>query len=308
MFRKLHWVGFAFLSASISLAASFTPGDVFLSTTDKTVLEYTPTGTFVQKLDSGLGAAGLYGVLGDSAFDSSGNLYVSAHFAGVVKFDSRGNLVGLFGGGYTGGAYSVAIGPDSSVWVGQVYSNMILHMNPSGATIGAYSVATDNGSAGPIDISRDGKTLYYASGASVKRFDVGNNVQLSDFGTGGDYLETLRILPDGGVLATSLQDIVRLDPAGDIVQTYLTGSTELLTLTLDPNGLDFWTAEYYSGDVYKVNIATGAIDGHFRTGNALSNLPYLSGISVLAAPEPAALDLFCLAFVFVVTQAKWRRT
>jgi hypothetical protein len=59
-------------------------------------------------------------------------------------------------------------------------------------------------------------------------------------------------------------------PGGAVLKTYLScGSlSQDFALNLDPNGTDFWTADLANGEVYEVNIATGAIDNQWASNGA----------------------------------------
>jgi hypothetical protein len=61
------------------------------------------------------------------------------------------------------------------------------------------------------------------------------------------------------VLVANTNTARRLDSSGNIVQTYTpTPSAGLLfALNLDPDGTSFWTADIFSTEVYKFDIATG---------------------------------------------------
>jgi len=61
-------------------------------------------------------------------------------------------------------------------------------------------------------------------------------------------------------LVADTTDIVRLDAAGNHIQTYtFPGTHALFALNLDPDGTSFWTADLPSGMVFKTDIASGTI-------------------------------------------------
>lgn len=82
---------------SAAKALPYVKGNVFVSTGSGTVIEYTPTGTVVQTLTGGSS------LMTGSAFDASGNFYVTNFSANTVrKYDSNGTSPGsLFGSGYS---------------------------------------------------------------------------------------------------------------------------------------------------------------------------------------------------------------
>jgi DNA-binding beta-propeller fold protein YncE len=314
--RKL--TGLLLFCSAVSFANPFAPGDLFLSTTDHTVLEYTRDGRLVQTIDGDLGGNGLSSVLGDSAFDSQGNLYVTAWYEGVLKFDSNGNRTGLIRSS-GGAAYSVAIGSDDSLWVGQSFTTFVQKFDKTGHFLTGYSDRSPDGSSGAIALSADEKTLYYASGSSfVGSFDLANNQPLPIFATtsGNAYLTLIKTLPDGGLLVKNNPNILRFDASGKLVMTYLDGFANLDQfegLALDPNGKDFWATDYYHGNVYEVNLATGAIDSHFQISHTLYSTPFITGLSVFngtATPEPRSMNLVMAAIflALAVTMAKRGKT
>ena len=75
----------------------------------------------------------------------------------------------------------------------------------------------------------------------------------------------LRQLSDGTVLVADADRVVRLDALGNLIQTYGLGSDSLLfALNIDPNGKDFWTAGYFSGNVYEYDINSGCASHYIQ--------------------------------------------
>jgi hypothetical protein len=123
--------------------------------------------------------------------------------------------------------------------------------------------------AGRIDLTADGKTLFYTSeGRLIKRYDVSTagGTQLSDFAdlgnAGGSQvtLYALRLLPpgdgSGGLLVADKKDIKRLNASGDVIQTYdATNENDWQALTLD--GTSFWAGNPTTHKFYRFNISTG---------------------------------------------------
>jgi hypothetical protein len=116
-----------------------------------------------------------------------------------------------------------------------------------------------------MDLSVDGCTMLYTSwGPNVKRYDVCEGVQLSNFnaaGLPGGLTHDLRELPDRGVLVSSGDVIARLDSAGALAQTYRVPPEQpalWVGLDLADNGTAFWVGNYYTSKLEKFNLATGA--------------------------------------------------
>jgi hypothetical protein len=108
---------------------------------------------------------------------------------------------------------------------------------------------------------------------------------MADFASGlpGSNAYELQVAPNGDTFVADTEEVVRLDSSGNVVQTYLAGvgavGTPLFAVNFDLDGTSFWTGNEGTGDVYKVDIATGNILVHFTdlTGEA-------TGISVKAGP------------------------
>jgi hypothetical protein len=281
----------ALVFASPAAAAPYTTGDVFVSdgqTQVNQVQEFTPTGTLIQTLqdtNTSLGTAG-------SAFDASGNFYVTDFSNQTVsKFDATGAFVGPFGSGYSADPESILFDNTGNAYVGQADgSHQILKFNSAGNPVASYSPATESRGTDWIDLASDQCTMHYTSeGVSVKSYNVCTNTQNADFATGlpGPNAFAHRILSDGGELVADTDRVVRLDSSGNVVQTYLLGNPNVLfALNLDPNGTSFWTAELdTSGQVFKVNIASGAIEEQW-TGNTGG----VSGLSILGEITQGSLS------------------
>jgi hypothetical protein len=109
--------------------------------------------------------------------------------------------------------------------------------------------------------------LYTQEGTSILRFNVCTDTAMTAFATGlGGSAFALRILPTGDVLLANGGNVVRVNSAGTIVQTYdVTGENGWFALNLDPDGTSFWSADFGTSNVYKIDIATGAVLDSFQT-------------------------------------------
>ena len=293
------------LPAAALAGVPFTIGDVFASVGNGHVNEYTPTGVFVQQLNTGNGAAFTTG----SGFDSSGNFFVTDFGSNVVsKFNNSGTLInGSFLTGFNTDPESISFASNGNIFVGQADgTHQIREYTSTGAFVAAFS-ADVSGQRGTdwIDLSADQSTIYYAGeGNSIRRFDVATNTQLTAFATGlpGPDAFELRILSNGNVLVADGNQVVELSSAGALIKQYTTANTfsghtigQLFSLNIDPDGTTFWTGDDSNGEMYHVNIATGALLGSFATCGSSC----LFGVSVFGErvvgnsglPEPASLWL-----------------
>jgi outer membrane protein assembly factor BamB len=79
--------------------------------------------------------------------------------------------------------------------------------------------------------------------------------------------QDVRALPDGGVLVSSGQVIVRLDRSGAVIRTYDVPGEGALWAGIDSVGDGtFWAGNYFSSNVHRFNLATGALLASFNTG------------------------------------------
>jgi hypothetical protein len=270
-----------------ALGQVISTGDVFASTQNGRVLQYSPDGRLKRTLETGRN-----GILAGLAFDRSGNLYVTAFNDGdVVRFDAGLNFKGVFGQGYENNPESAIFDATGNLLVGAAQSSSglaaIKKLDPNGHLLETFHVERDRRGADWIDLSADRKTIYYTSeGPRVKRFDLDRRAQLPDFADGGDVLFALRILPGGDVLAANTHNIVHFDRSGKMVRTYLPNSDILFALNLDPDRATFWTGDLNRGDVYRVEIASGKVLTTIRTGQGIAGLAIYGELTASASFEP----------------------
>ena len=242
----------------VSLAA----GDVLADIGLGKITHYTTSGTLVDTLDTTSGTDEGDGM----CFDASQNLYATQGFTAdtVSEFSSSGNLLAAnFGSGYDGHPESCTVDSQGDIYVGQPDGlHQVLKFDPSGHLLASYSPAIENRGTDWIDLASDQCTLYYTSeGSSIKRFNVCTNVQVPDLATGlpAPCFE-LRLRPNGDVMVACQSEVARLDSSGKVLQTYpLPGSPFLFAMNLDPDNTTFWTADYFGGTIFHVDIASGTV-------------------------------------------------
>lgn len=287
-----------FITTSTAWGASFTTGDVFASIGNGAVNWYRGDGTFVQMLNTGQG-----GTTVGSAFDSSGNFYVTDFSVGSVsKFDINGNPVsvpGSLGGPYNAMPDSILFDAAGNAFVADEGGNhQVLEFDSAGVLKDVLPLATTANLNDSIDLAADQRTLYYTQGHAIRRFDIAANAQLSDLTDALPFLAgALRILGDGSVLVADGESVLRLDGAGNVIQTYQPAgsSGQLFALNFDADGKSFWTGDVATGSLYKVDVATGAIEESINTGAVnLRGVSVFGAISPTATPEPAQLGLALL--------------
>jgi streptogramin lyase len=282
------------VSASQAWALGYNIGDVFASVASGDVKQFTSTGTLIQTLSSTC----CTGFTTGSAFDSSGNFYVTNFSENrVTKFDTNGVVVTDFSG-QGSNTESIVFDAAGNIFVGNTSSGL-RKLDSSGALLTSYAT----GRVDFFDIAADQTTIFFTQeGSQIRRFDTTTNSLLSDFASGiSGTAFAIRILTDGGVLLADAGNIKRFDAAGAQIQTYDTGSNNSwFALNLDPDGLTFWSGDFGTSQICRFVIATGALVNCFSSGTGGSTL---FGVSVFgeitvvdppddgAVPEPASLIL-----------------
>lgn len=290
----------------------YVKGDVFASVGSSTVDVFTPTGSLVCTLNNGSGATFTTG----SAFDSSGNFYVTNFGSGTVsKFNNSGTLINTSFMTSNNTPESIVVagtGPFSGTsFVGGPGAAVINQYNTAtGAQVHSFSVQGGNGTGGTdwteLQSASSTNILYDGEGTAIRSFNLSTLTQNADFTSAATeaaltHIFAFRVIPSGAfagdVLVANSVNAVLLDTSGDIIDTYtLPGNAgHDFSLNLDPNGVDFWTGDFGSDNIWEVNIATGAIVEQFNAGCGAS---CLYGISVFGettvvtpTPEPASLAL-----------------
>lgn len=263
-------------------------GDVFVALTNGQVQWRTPEGVLRQVL---IGTS--EGQASSLAFDAARRLYVphwwSPHTLPpgntIERFDANGVLIsGYFGSGYDCNPSSIAFDAIGNVYVGQAdCTGDILKFDAAGSLVASYDVLTTQRGTDHIYLAADNCTMFYASrDKNVYRYNVCTRTQLPVFNLlplPGSNAYHIVILPDGGVLVADSEMIVRLDAAGNQVQTYnVPGQTGYLYGGVDFVGDGtFWASNGFNGNVYRFDLQTGAVLGSF---NALSGDLTAAGVAV----------------------------
>ena len=199
-----------------------------------------------------------HGAVRNATFGGTPTLFFNRHESCV--FDRAGNA-------YVGQAGFNASEPDAQV--------PVLKFNPSGVLLDSFVLPTGTRGTDWIDLAGDQCTLYYTSeDTSVRRYNVCTGTVLPVFATGltEPYCYALRLRPNRELMVACQEAVHRLSPQGANLQTYTrqsigeTNAQGLFALNLDPDGTSFWTAGALSGNVYRVDIASGAVLTTFNSG------------------------------------------
>ena len=277
---------------------TFQTGDVFAGIGNGQIQVYRPTPTeigVVYTLVATLTGPATNTYDTGMAFDAAGNLYATDFSIGeVAKFDIHGNsslFAGAFGAVspeslafdnagnlFVGDANGFAsdVGPQAHIW----------KLDSTGHLLTSFTVTAESRGADWVDLAADQHTLLYTSeGHMIMRFDTSTNTQLAPFATGlpGSNAFALRILPSGNVLVADSSAVVQVNTLGNVVQTYTPPNSggAIFSLSLDPDGVHFWTGDSNTGTIWQVNIATGSVDQTISTGVSPTNPPAgLFGVAV----------------------------
>ncbi|HKM55081.1 MAG TPA: hypothetical protein VJY33_16850 [Isosphaeraceae bacterium] len=286
----------AYSPSRVSAAPVIPTGNVMVSVeANGLVDEFTPAGTLVQTLNTTKGAGTL---TAGSAFDSTGNFYVTDFNANdVSEFDPTGTtLLGSFGSGYNADDESILFDAAGNAYVGQADgTHHLLKFSSTGALLATFAPAIEDRGTDWDDLAADQCTMLYTSeGVHVKSFDVCTNSQNADFAgpLPGSNAYALRILPKavgslpaGSVLVADTSEVTVLDNTGAQVRHDLTGvgASVLFALNLDPDGTSYWTGDTITGNVYRVDIATGTVLTTWSAGAEVGGITVKGEITAATA-------------------------
>jgi hypothetical protein len=266
---------------------AYSTGDIFAGVGAGQIKHFDSSGNLLETLDTTSGSSFDTGM----CFDSSGNLYATNWTAGnMSKFDKQGGLLTHpWGGPFSARPESCVFDAAGNIYVGETSGeNLIRKFDQGGNLLATYSPATERMGIDWIDLAADQCTMFYTSeGSSVKRYDVCADSQLADFATGlAGRCFALRIRANGEVIVTCASQSYLLNPDGSVNMTYPIADGFLFAMNLDPDGDHFWTGGLGSGNVYKVNFATGAGTGApvFNVGILGSGL---AGLAIFGEPVVA---------------------
>jgi hypothetical protein len=262
---------------------TFAPGDLLISIETGPVMWRTSDGLITRVLPQTVPGTGE-----GMTFDEAGNLYVTRWcvdpFCGqgdtgsVEKYNNSGSSLGEVGAVWNCQPHTILSSAPGTFYVGQSGCAKTIMQTPLDGTLTAeYHAAEDFGGIFWMDLGPDDCTMYYTSfGPNVKRYDVCGDTQLPDFNVAplpGGMAQDLRVLADGSVLVASGEVIALLDPAGAIARTYEVPGEAALWCGLDLVGDGtFWVGNYFSSNVFQINLDDGRVVSSFNTGTPANSV------------------------------------
>jgi hypothetical protein len=272
----------AYTSIASANGVPFKKGDVLADVGSGLIKHYSSTGTLLDTMETTTGTSEGDGM----CFDAAGNLYATQGFGAntVSKINTNGELVEAnWGSGYNQDPESCVADSNGHIFVGQPDgSKEVLEFETSGKPVASFAPPIEDRGTDWIDLASDQCTLHYTSeGSTIKAFNVCTNEALPDFASelpAPCYAH--RILPNGEELVACASEALRLDSSGKVVMNYPASEYEssyFFAINLDPDGETFWTADYFSGKITRINIATGKAVSSFSA--ELSGV--LGGIAIV---------------------------
>ena len=234
-------------------------GDVLVGVEQGQILHFDPEGNLRQTLDNRSGAVQT-GMCIDLHLSRIYTTNFSSNSASTFTRDGRLES-SHWGGPFDQSPESCVIDREGRVLVGQADGRRdVLRFSPEGEELDRFSVRTGGRGTDWIDLAGDQCTLVYTSeGSTVFRHDICRDQALDPLAEGlAGPCYALRVRPNGEVLVTCANQVYRLGDNGSTLQTYPMFGHSLFAMNIDPDGRTFWTAGQLSGDIFRVDIETGA--------------------------------------------------
>lgn len=244
---------------------------------------------------------------GGAQVGGNGNVYITDETGWqVLVYDTQLNFVTAYDTNANGGeiphaaAFNVsdrlfigntgdggADGCGEGIGVGSAASIAIGEFEADGTPVATHAITAQNGGSNAIDLSADGKTLYYTSiGSNIYALNLVTGL-VSVFATvsGGSNVQTrgLRVLPDGGLLVAVVDNylvptssiIQRFTRSGALAETYsVSGQKYWGTVTLTSDG-----AHCYCANTADTSFCAPMI-AKFQVGNNAAPVYTITGTYV----------------------------
>jgi hypothetical protein len=274
-------------------------GDLAVSLLSGEVDEYTPSGTFVQKL---MGSSDGLGLPTGSAFDGNGNLYVTDFSKNqILRRDALTGAVTVFASNTSLGNGQTFNSPESIVF-NRGYTQMLVsgaNRDGSGGGINVVDVATGAGvSFYPLHSSSgsegSGESDWLAFDANSNLFMTNENpaqgVMKVDTGTGDVVLPpfapnlpndgyALSFDKSGNLWLGDTNSILEYNSQGTLLNTISNpGFSTIFAAVFNGTGDQFYAGDINTGTVYTYDLS-GNLMSSFNAGTGVSGLS-VAGVAV----------------------------
>jgi len=253
-------------------------------TSDRKIRRYTATGTFIDTWDDRMPNAIGYIVTG-LCFSPSGEVLATRFsYPSPILYSHHGAMLNEdFGDPVLMSTHeSCVFDPAGNVYIGIAGASSspdedvpVRKFSRYGELLDTFVLPTGPRGTDWIDLAGDHCTLYYTSEDTiVRRYNVCTHTALPDLTDQltPPYCYALRLRPNREVMVACQEAVHRVSREGAILHTYTRQSIGendpqgLFAMNLDPDGTSFWTAGALSGNVYRVDIESGAVLASFNSG------------------------------------------
>ena len=161
-----------------------------------------------------------------------------------------------------GNPNAIVVDPQGAIFVGHAWTGAVAVFSDEYQRTGTLQVEDAGNGVWGATLLDDGCTLAYSSEQGVLRYDLCLQTQLPDLAASlsGSYAAGLTKLSGGGFLVADHDFIVQLDANGAVVRTYdAPGVDTWVSVAVEPGGSTFLAGDYSSSNVFRFDLATGAV-------------------------------------------------
>ncbi len=188
----------------------------------------------------------------DVDVDDSDNIYVATYDEGIMKYDSDGNQLVVWGTTYGGGngqfrrPYSLAVGSDTNVYVSDGDNGRVQKFDSDGNYLDKWNVTTSYSRG--IDVDSSNNVYVVNSNGRVEKY-TSDGTYIDTWNNNGGYYIDVDDSDNVYVTKTNSNRVEKYTSDGTLLQTYVFGF-DPYGITVDSNG-DIYVSRYSStGRVY----------------------------------------------------------
>jgi hypothetical protein len=314
-------------------AGPWSTGDVFVATSQGQYKVFTSSGTPLETLGALTPAPGY---TAGCAFNPAGFPPAAENLYTLLWSENKVNILSPVhphaaiatidttnGGVYSGHPESIVFNSSGEFYIGLVDGagpNLLKYAaaaTTGSAPIATYTLGTGSRGVDATSLSADQNTIYYTSeDATIRRFDLLNNVQLTPFTTNVTMGTTygVRVLqggnPFGGAAGTGFLMVAdySFNAGGDtgVIRVFNSAGTQLTTYDTPTDGgwfslsIKSGGAQFVAGDFRTGNMVTFSADHTFTSFNAVPNQPFrANGVCVRGEVTPGVVPFPSTGFFIV---------